>query len=296
MNANNRLVGSEGGPFVTRDWDAPFRALRLHAALADAKDQDLAAARTWQLDAVSTFAQEFLKRIGNWAPEDGEARFHLAMLRDWDGDMLRGRPEPLVFNAWMRSLRDLALEALLGGDATASGIAGRDFPHLLLGAASNEGVLCERTDCRALLTEALRRANAALLKAFGKDRNRWRWGATHAAAFEHPVFSRIDYLRDWWSFKVASDGDNYTVNRGTPGRRDSLTDFPHVHGAALRAIYDLGDLSRAQFSIAPGQSGHPLSEHWGDLANLWANGRYVTIGGTREELRVDGRSLVLSPR
>jgi penicillin amidase len=296
MNANNRLVGSEGGPFITRDWDAPFRALRLQGALAEAKDQDIAAARGWQLDAVSTFAQEFMKRIGSWTPDDGESRFHLAMLREWDGDMLRSRPEPLLFNAWMRSLRNLALEALLGSDATMNGIAGRDFPHLLLAAAANEGVLCERADCRAMLGESLRRANAALLKTFGSNRNRWRWGATHAATFEHPVFSRIDYLRDWWSFKIASDGDNYTVNRGTPGRRDSLTEFPHVHGASLRAIYDLADLSRAQFVIAPGQSGHPLSEHWGDLANLWANGRYITIGGTRDEVRVDGRSLVLSPR
>jgi penicillin G amidase len=296
MNANNRLAGDEGGPFITRDWDAPFRGLRLQAGLGDAQAQDLGNARTWQLDAVSTFAQAFMRKLEGWEPAEADARFYLSMLRDWDGDMLRSRPEPLIFNTWMRSLRNVALEALLGADASASGVAGREFPHLLLAAAANEGVLCERADCRAMLADSLRRASTALIQAYGQNRAGWRWGATHAAAFEHPVWSRVPYLRNWWRFSVASDGDNYTVNRGTAGARGSLVEFPHVHGASLRALYDLADLSRAQFIIAPGQSGHPLSAHWGDLAGLWANGRYVTIAGTRDEVRIDGRSLVLAPR
>ena len=75
-----------------------------------------------------------------------------------------------------------------------------------------------------------------------------------------------------------------------------MTDFPHTHGASLRALYDLANLDRTQFIITPGQSGHPLSPNWGDLALLWANGRYVSIAGTRDALAVDGRILTLAPR
>ncbi|MFW5660454.1 MAG: penicillin acylase family protein, partial [Oceanicaulis sp.] len=49
------------------------------------------------------------------------------------------------------------------------------------------------------------------------------------------------------------------------------------HAASFRAIYDLADLNRSRFMFAPGQSGHPLSPHHGDLAARWAAGEYFEI-------------------
>ncbi len=296
MNANNRLVGASPEIFISRDWDAPFRALRLQEGLADATGQDLLNARRWQLDHVSAFAQQFMAKIASWNPADHATRFHLVLLREWDGEMLRSRAEPLIFNAWMRALRNQALDALLKHDATSLAASGREFPFLLLAIASNEGALCEQMDCRALLDQSLRAAADALTQRYGESRSGWRWGNTHTAAFENPLWSRIPYAKNVTRFDIASDGDNFTVNRGGSGRRDTLTDFPHTHGASLRALYDLANLDRAQFIIAPGQSGHPLSSNWGDLAPLWANGRYVSIAGTRDALVVDGRILTLAPR
>ena len=296
MNANNRLTGTAADIFITRDWDAPFRALRLQEGLGDASGQDLLNARRWQLDHVSDFARQFMAKIASWEPADHAVRFHLVMLREWDGEMLRSRAEPLIFNAWMRALRRHALDALLKQDATSLAASGREFPYLLLEIASNEGALCAEVDCRGLLTQSMRTATDALAQRYGQSRDGWRWGGAHTAAFENPVWSRVPYAKNITRFDVSSDGDNFTVNRGGSGRRDTLTEFPHVHGASLRALYDLANLDRAQFMITPGQSGHPLSVHWGDLASLWANGRYVTIAGTRDALAVDGRILTLAPR
>lgn len=296
INANNRLVGDDAGVFLARDWDASYRALRLTEGLAEAQGQDVRSARTWQLDHTSVFARTFLEALEGWSPTEPDLRYYVTMFRDWDYALSRSRPEPLAFNGWMRALRAAVLKALIGADGADIMRGAREFPHLLLAVAKNEGEVCAKIDCRQTLASSLREAGEQLTEVHGADRLGWRWGNTHAAIFEHPLWSRVPYLREWLRFSVASDGDNFTVNRGTASSRDGLALFPHVHGPSLRAIYDLADLDRAQFMIAPGQSGHPLSAHWGDLASLWANGRYVAIAGTREEVRVDGASLMLAPR
>ena len=57
------------------------------------------------------------------------------------------------------------------------------------------------------------------------------------------------------------------------------TPFGAAHGAGYRAIYDLADRDRSRWIAATGQSGHPLSRHYGDLSTLaWREGRYLTDG------------------
>ena len=53
--------------------------------------------------------------------------------------------------------------------------------------------------------------------------------------------------------------------------------YDAFHAASLRAIYDLSDLNNSLYMFAPGQSGHPLSPHHGDLAPRWAVGEYFQI-------------------
>jgi penicillin amidase len=60
--------------------------------------------------------------------------------------------------------------------------------------------------------------------------------------------------------------------------------FPDVHGAGLRAIFDLADLDRSRFIIAGGQSGNPLSAHYRDQVERWRDGRYIELRGRGEEV------------
>ena len=66
-------------------------------------------------------------------------------------------------------------------------------------------------------------------------------------------------------------------------------DFDDVHGASLRAIFDLSNLDRSRFVIAGGQCGNPLSAHYADFTLLWRDGQYVTMVGA------DGNRLMLLP-
>jgi penicillin amidase len=53
--------------------------------------------------------------------------------------------------------------------------------------------------------------------------------------------------------------------------------FLNVHGAGFRGVYDFADPNSSVFIISTGQSGHFLSQHYDDLAQLWRRGEYVPM-------------------
>jgi len=124
----------------------------------------------------------------------------------------------------------------------------------------------------------------------------WRWDSLHYAPFRHPVLSRIPVLRDWFGFHVPTDGDFYTVNRAATSLSDPANPFADVHGPGYRAIYDLSNLDQSRFIAVPGQSGNPLSRHWGDLIEAWANGRDIQIGGDPAAYAAGSERLTLVPQ
>jgi penicillin amidase len=295
VNANNRVVPEDFPVFISRDWDSPYRARRI-AELLDLRDQhDSESMAEILRDDVSLLARDLLPRLRAVASAQPDSRRALALLQAWDGRMDRLRPEALIFHAWMRQLTRALLAAAPGGDQD---VPPGEYPRLLEGAVVGDSTFCNgsRPACSEILVAALDQAVDWLAARYGADIEQWRWGDAHYAPFRHPVFSRIPVLRDLLEMRVPTDGDFFTVNRGA-GRSDGgANPFEHVHGATLRAVYDLAALERSQFVIAPGQSGNPLSRHWADLIHDWANGGHFGLESDRERLRATGSVLTLEPR
>ena len=59
--------------------------------------------------------------------------------------------------------------------------------------------------------------------------------------------------------------------------------FANTASGGFRAIYDFADLDRSVFSVANGQSGHFLSRHYDDFAEIWRAGDYVPMSLARED-------------
>ncbi len=298
VNANNRVVPPDFPAFISRDWDAPFRAQRITDLLTAGAPLDRARMGTIVTDPVSLFAREIMGRARILTSSDPRARDALARLAAWDGSMRRDRPEPLIFNAWMRQLTQDLLQPWLGPQAAD---LGREQTALLQATFREDTPFCDSPLTEAVETcgmraeQSLRKAIDDLTALYGPAMESWRWDAMHFAPFRHPLLSRVPVVRDLIRFHVPTDGDYYTINRGASRTGDPLQPFAHVHGATLRAIYDLSDLDASLFVLAPGQSGNPLSAHWGDLAQRWADGGAFPLTGTREALRATGSSLTLTP-
>jgi penicillin amidase len=209
------------------------------------------------------------------------------MLRSWSGEMARDLPEPLIFAAWIREF-NRAVYADELGDLTGDFLGYR--PRFIRYVLEDRPVWCDDIttqgveDCARQLETALDAALEMLSDRFGRDAGAWRWGDAHRAEFDHLMFGRVPVLRDFTNLDVATDGGFYTVNRGAGALGDPEQPFAHIHGAGFRAVYDLSDLSRSLFIIATGQSGNPLSPHYGDLLETWRDGGWIRLGQSRETL------------
>jgi penicillin amidase len=125
--------------------------------------------------------------------------------------------------------------------------------------------------CEMQVNAAWSDAMAWLADKAGDNDDHWRWRNWHIARFSHPIFALIPGVSSLGGFAVPTDGDDFTVNRGSFTGSTARPPFRHRHGAGYRAVYDLSDLSKSKFAMAGGQSGHVFSPHANDLTQDWAN-------------------------
>ncbi len=290
VTANNDIGPPGYRHFIAARWEEPYRARRIDELLDERQASALTAAdmAAIQMDDLSLAARDLLPGLLSGLPAvplEGAAATAAEILAAWDYRMDRDRPAPLIFTAWLQELDRRVFAAELGplyadfarwnGNGAGALLAGFSRPQRdWCGLAA----LAAQPACQAALGPSLEAAVAALAEAYGGDPDSWRWGDAHRARFAHPLLDRISVVGDLAASTVETDGDDFTVNRGTALPAPSLR-FPHVHGASLRAVFDLADLDRSLFMIPGGQSGNPLSAHFTDLVDPWRDGVFVTIVG-----------------
>ncbi|MBL8669226.1 MAG: penicillin acylase family protein [Alphaproteobacteria bacterium] len=302
INANNRIVPPDYPFPISLDWPEPYRARRIGELLAGPAPVSLDRSAAAQLDSVSLLARELLPLMlaaaGEAPPsaEDVREATALKLLAAWDGEMLAARPEPLLFLAWAKELS-------WGLYADELGPLARDFhywhPRFLRAVLSGQAHWCDdvrtpdrRESCAEVARAALVRAVAGLADRLGGEPASWRWGDVHEARFRHPLLGSLPLVGGWFGRSVASDGDDFTVNRASPAFRSGAAAWRHVSGASLRVVFDMADPDSSRFMIATGQSGDVLSPHYVDMVERWRDGVPVRLPRQAPE---DGRVLALVP-
>ncbi|MCB2108752.1 MAG: penicillin acylase family protein [Rhodobacteraceae bacterium] len=281
INANNRIVGPEYSHLIATEWPEPYRAQRIEDTIADRAGITLAQIANLQFDDVSLMARELVPLlIDNLDTKDERGLALAEILRIWDGSTGRERVEPLIFTVWIERLKAKLIADELGplyGDFFG------DRPALIHEILSKDSVWCDDTttsqteSCRSAVTAAWTETLQWIETRLGPDPTAWRWGDVHIARFRHPIFGFVPGLRSFGSFEIATGGDNATVNRGSSARTTSDPPLSHRHGPGIRAIYDLADPAKSQFTLAGGQSAHPLSPHFDDLLVGWRDGDYFRV-------------------
>ena len=298
VNANNRVTPEDYPYFITHDWAPGYRARRILELLAK-KRLSMHGAAKIQKDNVSLMALQLLPLMLDIEPDDEAGRNAVALLGKWDGAMARGLPEPLIFSTWLLEL-NRAIYADELGDLFDRFLTLR--PRFIVSVLTRRQAWCDDVntpgteDCQSRLLLALKQAMKSLETSFGPDFREWRWGDVHRARFVNHVLGAVPGLGRFVNLDIPTDGGNYTVNRGASHVNNPGRPFEHVHGPGFRAIYDLENLRRSQFSIATGQSGNPLSSHYGDQLAGWRDGRYKRLGQARSALKNSAEAiLVLTP-
>ncbi len=265
VNANNRVSPEGHAVHLAREWYADWRFRRIHARLAAQEVNGPAEFAAIQMDAVSLLARESLALLNSLPRGNGALGAAQGLLLDWNGEMSPDRPQPLIWAAFARRMPALALRQARVPDARGSA----EFLRFLL-TSPEAGWWCGG-DCRAMAAMALAEAVGELSERFGPDPTAWRWGAAHQARFEHPLLRFVPGVNRLIGLSVPVGGDGETVQRqGVRG--GGAEPYAALHGAGLRFVADLGAADTTYAIIGTGQSGNPLSRHWGDLLEAWRSG------------------------
>lgn len=298
INANNRIAGPDYPFLLATRFEPSYRARRIAEVLAGQRVHSAEESWLLQRDAHSVMARELVPLLIDGLPQDGSAPGQaVALLADWDFEMTPGQPQPLLLYAWLR-----ALNATIFADELGEAYKGYAYwnPEGIAHALQAAPRWCDDTttaateDCAWARRQGLEAALAWLdeIGAEAEAPADLAWGDWHVARLQHVLLGRVPLLGAAYRDRFPVGGGNYTVKRATPAWEER-TPMRMVHGAGLRAVYDLADLDESRFVITAGQSGNPFSPHFLDIAPMWRDGGFVKLVGNE---RAEGGRLVLRPR
>jgi len=269
--ANNKIVPDDYPHFIAGRWHDDGRYRRIAELLQAKPTFDSEDMEKIQRDTLSAPLRDLVR---SWLPlvKDGDPVI-TGMLERWDGHADLSRAEPSIATLWVSITANRLLRKELGASYDDWWFWNDDVLRQLL----SDPKRCAPETCGALLGATLKEATDRLRDQFKTDAANWKWGALHRLHFRHPVFSRIPLLGDWLDPDLATDGDMFTLNRAVPIQRDDPLEFPDMHGPTMRIVTDLADPMQAAVTLAGGQSGNPLSNHYADWLVDWRDGRYRTI-------------------
>ena len=93
-------------------------------------------------------------------------------------------------------------------------------------------------------------------------------------------------------FATSGSTDTINANRWTV----SSGDFTVSSLPSMRMIVDVGDFTQSVTVHTTGESGHPYSQHYDDMIDLWCNMGYYPMLWTREQVEsATVNRLILNP-
>ena len=291
-NTNNKIVDKPFPNHVSFDWGDTQRIQRWLALMKTREVHTRDSFIEAQLDTVSPTVRTLLPLIGKdlWftgeaAPAGTPDRMRqdaLDLLAKWNGEENEHLPEPLIAEAWLRSLQDNLTRDEIGPLVDVMTHVNPDFIERVYRNTDGASVWCDvvqsaaAESCADIAKTALDDALLHLSEIYGPAIESWRWGDAHQALHDHPVLGKVPILHHFVNIRQSTSGGDNTLMRGQ-SRGTGANPYENVHGGGYRGVYDFADPESSVFIIATGQSGHPLSRHYDDLSELWRRGEYLPM-------------------
>ena len=291
-NTNNKTVDRPFPLHVSFLWGDTQRVYRWRRLMQNREVHTRDSFIEAQLDTVSFTARSLLPLIGAdlWftgeaAPEGTPERQRqraLELLSEWNGEMNEHLPEPLIYAAWLRALQERLIRDDLGPLADEFNHPNPLFIERVYRRKDGAEAWCDvkqsspTETCTDIARMALDDALVWINENYGTALESLRWGDAHQATHDHQVLGDVPVLRYFVNIRQSTSGGDNTLMRGRTSGRDP-DPFQNVHGAGYRGVYDFADPDSSVFITSTGQSGHFLSRHYDDMAQLWRRGEYIPM-------------------
>ena len=312
-NTNNKTVNRAFPNHVSYVWGDTQRIQRWQRLMQSRQVHTRDSFIEAQLDTVSFTARSLLPLMGSelWftgeaAPDGTRERQRqraLTLLAGWSGEMNEHLPEPLIYAAWLRALQARLIQDELGPLADEFTHVQPLFIERVFRDVGGASVWCDvlqsaqKETCPDMARLALDDALIWIEETWGSQLESLRWGDAHQATHDHQILGEVPLLRYFVNIRQSTSGGDNTLLRGRT--KGTLPDpFQNVHGAGYRGVYDFADPDSSVFIISTGQSGHPLSRHYDDMAQLWRRGEYIPMSLDEDLARAAsvGVTLLTPPR
>lgn len=274
-------------PFLGVDWLDGYRAARIVEGLAERTDWDMNATAALQVDVASLPWRELRPLVIDTPVSRDAARSALELLAGWDGVVSAGSAAASVYELFVAELAaSTAREAAPKGWRWALGAGvGPAIPRTAFGARIISHLVQNLSagDHESAIETALASAVTTLTHLFGPQPSAWAWGNVRPLRLLHPLGVRRLLDGAFNLGPVLIGGDSNTVAQAGIQPLHPLGNPAAI--ANHRTIIDLADVERSRYVIAGGQSGNPLSSHYGDLFELWQRGEGVPIAWSVEAVQ-----------
>ncbi len=313
VTANNRIAGAAYA-FSTAlrgSWWNGYRAARIKELLGYTLRHDAQSFARIQCDLYSLPGRELASLLADLPLDDDLACQARDRLLAWNGDLsaesvggaiyatLRYH---LVRSAYAELGDLLRAQTALGvfGLIPGNGLQVRALPFLLERIAAAEGP--ERRDpwlrggrtWNDVLRESLLLTVNELRERLGNDLNNWQYGRIHTLTLRHPLgaIPALAPIFNRGPWPIGGDAD--TVSMGYAPRDVAVG--PTYNGPSQRLICDPSNWDASLCILPSGQSGHPGSRHYSDMAQRWRTGTFHPLLWSRNAVeRHTIATLLLEP-
>ncbi len=292
--ANQEVLPSGTGPFLTRDWDYGYRSERIRTLLTDqiATGRPFTAAdmNRIQNDDWSPFAEALVPTLLDVEIDGSYDAAGQEVLADWDYRTGVDSPAAAYFAAvWRNLLAETFWDDLPEGMRPDGGSRWLAVVTRML-ERPDDPFWDDRTTVNVvetrdeILTRALTTARRDLTVELSKDPEQWDWGTLHTLRLEHPVLGGPTVpalVRDYMNpSPVRMPGGSSIVN--ATGWDAGSRSFEVTTGPSMRMVVDLADLDASTWVTVTGTSAHPASPHYDDQLDEWATGETFAWPFSRE--------------
>lgn len=291
-NANNKLTTDNYDHYIATFWEPESRIERITEFLNqhDTFTPELFA--ELQNDSYSKLAEKLTPIVLDLINNQEVYNFDDAVtyLENWDFKYEKNATAASIFDVFIvnlvkNTLHDEFGEAVYSNFIHHENIPIRTISYLLQDSTSlfddiNTDIIETKSD---MVLKSMQDALLFLSDSLSQETLEWRWEQLHTLTLKPPLFAQaaespdaprplkliVSNLLSKGPYPVAGHG--MSVNNAQYSWKKP---FEMTLGASIRRIVDLSNLSEIQTIIPTGQSGNPLSKHFGDQTDLWLNGQY----------------------
>jgi penicillin amidase len=276
---------------ISREWDYGYRAQRVVELLEEKVPHAVSTFQAIQGDNKLISAEELMPYIANLRFDDAELTEARDWLLEWDCQCGMESPQAALYaELWAGLVNDLFCDQFTEDIVVHGSDREMQAIFLLMDEPNNswwDDITTEDVveTCDDILVRSFGEAYLDTVAAMGKNRANWRWGDLHKSTFvSNPLgqsgIGLIENMVNRGPFSTS--GSTGTINN-TVWYTDS-GDFSVKWVPSMRMIVDLSDFSKSVTVHTTGQSGHPYSQNYDDMIDLWRNVEYCPMSWTRGQV------------